>query len=295
MKRPRPTDGASGAGLHAVVDDAAGADGVEAARKAYKWAKKAHRRDRSNDELKRARDDAKRALQEAEAKAAVGATAEDDSGSSSEAKEVAIAVTPPDNNSASTPPDLPALEAAYRSALAAFKADKSDKDLRRAKTAARRALDDARAATGDGTQLVCTDCSQKFLFSTEDQEKHAANGWTEPPKRCPGCREARNARADARERGRGTAIDGSKRNMCYAFQRGECPHGRRCRFSHNPEGGGKRSNMKVGSGRDEADGGISGKKEEEERRGDGGVAAKERKEDGLRKKGKKGANWRNKL
>ena len=33
-------------------------------------------------------------------------------------------------------------------------------------------------------------------------------------------------------------MDSRKRNMCYAFQKGECPHGENCKFSHNPEHGG---------------------------------------------------------
>ena len=74
------------------------------------------------------------------------------------------------------------LERAYQIALAEFKGNKTDKDLRRAKTAARRALDNAlllAAGGGDDVeQLSCTSCSKKFVFTTKERTKM---GWTDKP------------------------------------------------------------------------------------------------------------------
>ena len=39
--------------------------------------------------------------------------------------------------------------------------------------------------------LTCQDCSQPFTFSAEDQTYHAEKGYTNEPKRCLPCRQAR--------------------------------------------------------------------------------------------------------
>ncbi|MCL5962745.1 MAG: zinc-ribbon domain containing protein [Chloroflexi bacterium] len=41
--------------------------------------------------------------------------------------------------------------------------------------------------------LTCQDCGQDFNFSAEDQEYFAQKGYTNLPKRCPACREARRS------------------------------------------------------------------------------------------------------
>ena len=46
--------------------------------------------------------------------------------------------------------------------------------------------------------LTCQDCGQPFTFSADDQSFHAETGFTNEPKRCTSCREARR-----RERGGG--------------------------------------------------------------------------------------------
>mmetsp|Transcript_61939 Transcript_61939/g.182982 ORF Transcript_61939/g.182982 Transcript_61939/m.182982 type:complete len:392 (-) Transcript_61939:460-1635(-) len=235
-------------------------------------------------------------------------------------------------NGASSASDdrIETLESAYRAALAAFKANKSDKDLRRARTAARRAFDAAVLAASGGLcaveQLTCQDCSQKFVFTAREKEYYRDNlGFDTTPKRCKACGERRRARlAEKRVKldgggGEGAPPDeneeneegGSKsgsddgkekvrkkkcqKNMCYAFQRGECPHGDKCKFSHNPKHGGKRSRGGGGSAR-----GTKGENEteeqcqdESERIGDdsGLLDAKARKERSLKRKGK---GWRNK-
>ena len=42
--------------------------------------------------------------------------------------------------------------------------------------------------------LECSDCGNEFTFSVEDQEFFQSKGYTNEPKRCPECRQARKAR-----------------------------------------------------------------------------------------------------
>ena len=39
--------------------------------------------------------------------------------------------------------------------------------------------------------LTCQECEQPFTFSADDQSYHAEKGYTNEPKRCPSCRQAR--------------------------------------------------------------------------------------------------------
>jgi CxxC-x17-CxxC domain-containing protein len=39
--------------------------------------------------------------------------------------------------------------------------------------------------------LTCVECGAEFAFTVEEQEYHASRGYTNEPKRCPSCREAR--------------------------------------------------------------------------------------------------------
>jgi CxxC-x17-CxxC domain-containing protein len=41
--------------------------------------------------------------------------------------------------------------------------------------------------------LQCSDCGTTFTFSAEEQEFFQSKGYTNEPKRCPSCREARKA------------------------------------------------------------------------------------------------------
>ncbi|MBA7621221.1 hypothetical protein ES703_28579 [subsurface metagenome] len=41
--------------------------------------------------------------------------------------------------------------------------------------------------------LQCFDCGATFTFSAEEQELFANKGYTNEPKRCPSCREAKRA------------------------------------------------------------------------------------------------------
>lgn len=41
--------------------------------------------------------------------------------------------------------------------------------------------------------LQCSDCGATFTFSADEQEQFATRGYTNEPKRCPTCRDARKA------------------------------------------------------------------------------------------------------
>ena len=41
--------------------------------------------------------------------------------------------------------------------------------------------------------IKCFDCAATFTFGVEEQEQFASRGYTNEPKRCPSCREARKA------------------------------------------------------------------------------------------------------
>jgi CxxC-x17-CxxC domain-containing protein len=42
--------------------------------------------------------------------------------------------------------------------------------------------------------LKCVDCGAEFTFTAEEQEFYASRGYTNEPKRCPACREAKRSR-----------------------------------------------------------------------------------------------------
>jgi CxxC-x17-CxxC domain-containing protein len=41
--------------------------------------------------------------------------------------------------------------------------------------------------------LTCVDCGSPFTFTAGEQEFHASKGFTNEPRRCPNCRQARRA------------------------------------------------------------------------------------------------------
>jgi len=53
-------------------------------------------------------------------------------------------------------------------------------------------------------QITCSDCGTAFTFSAGEQEQFASRGYTNEPKRCPTCRQARKS-----ERGGGGSYGGS--------------------------------------------------------------------------------------
>jgi CxxC-x17-CxxC domain-containing protein len=44
--------------------------------------------------------------------------------------------------------------------------------------------------------LVCSDCGATFTFSAEEQQFFQTKGYTNEPKRCPECRQARRSSRD---------------------------------------------------------------------------------------------------
>jgi len=67
--------------------------------------------------------------------------------------------------------------------------------------------------------LTCVECGAQFTFTAEDQEYHASRGFTNEPKRCPSCREAR--RAGGGNRGGGGGGYGGPRQM-YSVVCADC-------------------------------------------------------------------------
>jgi len=130
--------------------------------------------------------------------------------------------------------NLAKLEAAYQEALHAFKADKTNKELRRARTAAKKAWDEARIASSSttGQPIVCRNCSQLFIFDLHDT--FAAREW-DTPTQCKDCAfQITKQRSQSRQH-----LD-DKQNMCFEFQRtGFCSRGDACKFSHKDDHVGK--------------------------------------------------------
>jgi hypothetical protein len=266
----------------------------------YKRAKKAYKADKSNEDLKRAKDEAKKALMTVQVRRPGDDDTDDVDVSSAKMRKISSSTgdtadhsavidrsdindvsidannteeskcgqerrgdgdgSDADDNTGNNSSDINKLEEAYQRALAAFKSNKADKELRRTKTAARRALDDAilaaassSASIGTTRQITCTDCSKKFIYSLSDtkqpkQKKRKGRKVDDNnkslPTRCPPCHTLRISRLSTAQNQRRIVLDSQKRNMCYAFQNGECPHGANCKFSHNPEHGGGKLPMK---------------------------------------------------
>ncbi len=51
--------------------------------------------------------------------------------------------------------------------------------------------------------LSCVECGQSFTFSADDQAYHADRGYTNEPKRCPACRQAKRSRRNSDDFGGG--------------------------------------------------------------------------------------------
>ena len=189
---------------------------LESLKKAYKRAKTAYKCDKSNEELKKVMKMHKTKLREAEKIGAAITSSSAHDGDDVTEDPLTTGTQQDKTSSSSSSSHIERLEEEYQKALTAFKADKTNKDLRRAKTAARQALDSAITASQPkgSKQLTCLDCSRIFFFSKEDQKKHKKMKWNEMPKRCELCKSKRTERL-ANQRGK---LDTKERNICYAFQ-----------------------------------------------------------------------------
>ncbi|MBI4285918.1 MAG: zinc-ribbon domain containing protein [Chloroflexi bacterium] len=56
--------------------------------------------------------------------------------------------------------------------------------------------------------LQCSDCGANFTFTTEEQEFFASKGYTNEPKRCPSCRQARKTERNGNGNGSGSGSYG---------------------------------------------------------------------------------------
>jgi CxxC-x17-CxxC domain-containing protein len=67
--------------------------------------------------------------------------------------------------------------------------------------------------------LTCVECNQSFTFSADDQQYHREKGYTNEPKRCPSCRQARRS--------------GNYGGSSYSSGYGSSGYGRREREMHD--------------------------------------------------------------
>jgi CxxC-x17-CxxC domain-containing protein len=56
--------------------------------------------------------------------------------------------------------------------------------------------------------LQCRDCGQDFVFTAGEQEYYAQKGFTNEPRRCPSCRQARKAQQGGSSYGSGGGYGG---------------------------------------------------------------------------------------
>jgi CxxC-x17-CxxC domain-containing protein len=60
--------------------------------------------------------------------------------------------------------------------------------------------------------IQCSDCGTTFTFSADEQELFASRGYTNDPKRCPSCRQARKSERNGNS-GYGNNSYGKQRQM----------------------------------------------------------------------------------
>jgi len=78
--------------------------------------------------------------------------------------------------------------------------------------------------------LTCQDCGREFAFTVEEQEFHAQKGFTNLPKRCPECR---NARREGRGQSSSRGGYGAPREM-YPVTCAQC--GKQTEVPFQPRG-----------------------------------------------------------
>ena len=70
--------------------------------------------------------------------------------------------------------------------------------------------------------LTCVECNQSFVFTADDQQYHSDKGYTNEPKRCPSCRQARRANRGYDRGGFGGGGGGGMRREMYPVVCAEC-------------------------------------------------------------------------
>ena len=72
--------------------------------------------------------------------------------------------------------------------------------------------------------LTCVECNQTFVFTADDQQYHSDKGYTNEPKRCPSCRQARRANRgfDGGGGGGGGGFGGGMRREMHPAVCAEC-------------------------------------------------------------------------
>jgi len=78
-------------------------------------------------------------------------------------------------------------------------------------------------------QIQCSECGNAFTFTAREQEFFASKGYTNEPKRCLNCRQARRT-----SRGNEGGRDGSPRQM-YTAVCAQC--GKECQVPFSPRQG----------------------------------------------------------
>ncbi|MDD5126970.1 MAG: zinc-ribbon domain containing protein [Dehalococcoidales bacterium] len=68
--------------------------------------------------------------------------------------------------------------------------------------------------------LQCSDCGATFTFSADEQELFQTRGYTNEPKRCPSCRQARKSERYGNSGGGG--FGGGVRRQMYPATCAEC-------------------------------------------------------------------------
>ena len=70
--------------------------------------------------------------------------------------------------------------------------------------------------------IQCFDCGATFTFSAEEQEQFASRGYTNEPKRCPSCRQARKARQNGNNSYANGSYSDRPRRQMFPVKCSEC-------------------------------------------------------------------------
>lgn len=77
--------------------------------------------------------------------------------------------------------------------------------------------------------ISCKDCKEEFMFTIKEQAFFKSRNLRNRPQRCAKCKvkkAARDRKNDNRK---------SRKNICFAYVKGKCDRGLRCRFKHGNE------------------------------------------------------------